>query len=820
MTRFFISHASADKPLALELKRLLDGNAWVDLHELDVGDLLLKQISDGIENASDFTLLWSESSAESRWVSFELHMAFIRWLEDSAIAIRVIRLDTTPVPLYLRPFLQARGATDAASIAKALAGERPAPHARKPFLNRNQEIGAIEEALYGVDVRALFVCGLPGIGKRSLVREALTRLTIGANASHTISVTAATAETELNLLVSRAVGGNEVEDGSGVHEALADALAKLEQFAELGGIWVFEGVEHWLREDGAPGRILSAILEGAYAREGYSRLIILTSRRRPRIAQVESRVSSFFLNGLAAPHGLMLLKNLGASQPDAELVSVVKELDGHPLALEVVAPRLPLTAADLREQRHEIATDLVDPSTIAPATWLMLELLALADGPLAGEDLAAMLETDADGFKRDVAEASHYSLVVYDGLGSLSLHPLVRDYFLRSFRSSPKHKERTARVAEYMRTAVERLQRTDPQYVPSLLAAVKLLGLAGRFDEARDLRGGLTGTLTQTALELYHERRYAEALPFLDEALTGIDEVDRNTLQLKAKSLAYLGRLGEARDLGDHLVEANPTDPSVLRDRGRIEFIGRNWPDAISFFQKAIPHRHNPAQLWSDIAQARMRMDDWTGAVAAARIAIDRGGDTPWTLALYAEALENLDEVEEAERVMARAVSREPANAAYRHRLGRIAQRTGNSALAMEQFRKSGEIDGNYFQSLLSLASMLADTGELDGARTELERAMRVPGVPMGVSKNVEAKISLLSGNTSGAASSIAAALDDVRDAANIALAVRVWIARAEAGEVSTGQARAQVTSLSKELDSHDQLRSVLDVSREFPQYF
>lgn len=809
-----------DKPLALELKHALDGDAWVDLHEIDLGDILLEQISTGIENATDLVLLWSAASAGSRWVQFELHMAFIRWLEDSAIAIRVVRMDETPVPLYLRPFLQARGAVDATSIAASLVRSVPAPRPRRTFVNRSTEIEKIEEAIYSERTAALFLCGLPGVGKRSLVREALLRLTVGTNASHTLAISAGTAEAELNLMVSSSLGVEPSDPDSSIDEIMAHTLQQISDFSGQGGIWVFEGAEHWLSEEGTFGRILQQVIDGARTREAYNNLIVFTSRRRPRVQGSDLQIESVFLNGLKSPHGVALLRNLGATGDETQLAEVVKILDGHPLALEVVAPRLPMTASDLVEQRHAIATDLVDPSAIASTTWLLLEVLALADGPLSGAGLANLIEVESKGLLDAVSEASNFSLVSYDPSGQLSLHPLVRDYFFRSFRARPDHRERTAKVAEALRATVAALEVSDVLYVPTLLAAVKTLGLAGRFDEATALRRGLTGTLLQTATELYHEKRYAEALEFIDEAVTGVDEVDKGALQLRTKTLAYLGMSVDAISLGDQLVAQYPHDAGVLRDRGRVAYILRDWDSAIDFYQRAIPHRHRPAQLWSDIAQARIRSGNWSGAAAAARTAIDQGGDTPWTLDLYAEALEKVGELEEAEQTMIRAVEREPANPGYRHRLGRIAQRRGNHQLAIQQFSRSSSLDPNHYQSRLSLASLYADSGALEDAQAELDAALTSPGVPVGVSQNVQAKIHLLSGDTEAAHEAIGRALTDRRDAANLALAVRVWIARSEAGVIGLGQAKAQVKIFGNELSDQDELMSILEISRQYPAYF
>lgn len=706
--RFFVSHSSTDKPVARALKGLLEDNAWIDLHEIDIGDILLEEITTGIEGASDFVLLWSLASSASPWVKFEFHMAFIRWLEDNAVAIRVICLDSTPVPLYLRPFLQARGKSSPEDIAAALRGSVPPPSPRRAFLNRHVEVGLIEEALYDPKTTAIFICGMPGIGKRSLAREALGRTTMGSGTVQRIPVSAGVAEPELNLLIARALAVDPVDERSALPVIQEHNRQMLTAFAASGGIWVFEDAGHWLHDDGTLGRICVSILESLSAADTQtSKLVVFTSRRKPNLQAWASSTSSYFLSGLAERFSVPLLRAHGASGTDHELGEISRALDGHPLALEVVAPRLPLDPAALREQRIAIATDLVDPASISPATWGLLEVLALIDGPVRGEDLADFQRLPEDDFQAVIAEAAEYSLLTFDDTGSLSLHALLRDYFLRSFRKQPDHRDKTADLADLLLRRFGEYSPHDALYVPSLLATVKILGLAGRFEEARSLRKGLIGTLHQTAIELYQEKRYQETLLYIDEALTGVEEFDTELLQLRAKTLAYLDRVDEAKSLADSLVAKDATNASVLRDRGRVAFIARDWAEAIDYFQRAIPYRRNPAQLWSDVAQARIRMEDWAGAVAAAKTSIDIGGDTPWTLASYSEALERLGNFREAERMMSLAVNREPNNPGYRHRLGRIAQQTGNRPLAVEQFKRSVEIDPN-FRSVVDIARQRA----------------------------------------------------------------------------------------------------------------
>lgn len=488
--------------------------------------------------------------------------------------------------------------------------------------------------------------------------------------------------------------------------------------------------------------------------------------------------------------------------------------------MEVIAPQLPISVASLNDKRHDIATDLIDPSRVSAHGWRLLEVLSLIDGPLYGEDLAEVLGLEADTYSATVSEVAEYALVRLGKSGTLVLHPLLRDYFLRSYRKNAGYKEQTDVLASLLYERLITLNVTDETYVGALLSTVKVLGLAGRLTEARNLRQGLIGTLFQTGRELFQERRWSEALEYLSEALTGNDEVDLQARQLIMKSLASLERMTEARKLGDELVAANPNSPAVLRDRGRIEQIDRKWSEAIRWYERAIPLRKNNSQLYADIAQVKIRMEDWDGAAAAAKTSIDKGGDTPYALSIYSQALEAQGEFAEAQTMMSRAVEREPGNPRYRHRLGRIALQLGNKQDALNEFRRSVDIDPNFVDSWMSLASVHIDLGETEAAKTALAEVKKLPGVPPAVLYNVEAKLALATEDPEAAEIAINEALKNRRDSQNLALAVRVLIARGETGQLPAGQARARVRILAKELLAMDELSMIVELSERYPQYF
>lgn len=273
------------------MRAALPGESWVDLYEIEVGDILLEEIATGIEEATDFVLLWSAHSANSRWVRFEFNMAFVRYIEDNAIGIRIVRLDDTPVPLQFRPFLQARGTLTPAQASARLAGDPPRRPIFRAFLNRNTELNAIESALYSSTIGHSWLWGMTGIGKRSIAKAAADRFLTSKTQSRSIEVRAGTGPVELDLMLSATLGVElppdsltEAEAGRRVNDAVG-------RYAASGGVWVFTEVHHWLDEAGHPNAVLEEVLAAldAVANNEQGRLALFTTTRKPSLAGAYAR---------------------------------------------------------------------------------------------------------------------------------------------------------------------------------------------------------------------------------------------------------------------------------------------------------------------------------------------------------------------------------------------------------------------------------------------------------------------------------------------------------------------------------------------------
>lgn len=819
--RFFISHAGPDKPLALAIKDALGGDAWVDVHEIGLGDVLAEEISAGISGASDYVLLWSEHSAKSAWVKHEMHMAFIRYLEDRATSFRIVALDDTELPLYLRPMLQDRTAKKATEIAAHLLALNLPAVVRRSFINRRIELGQIEDCIDDRGSACLWIHGFPGVGKRSLVKEALNHLLVDPSSSISIPIDSSTLDAELNLKIAGALHRHPAPPGMPVSDIVKSTCEMLADFVGKGGVATFTEADSWLEEDGRPGRI-AKYLASSMAQEPQNKgLLIFTSRRRPKLDGPAVAQKTLKIDGLSERHAVALLHSLGVTDLSEEtLLEAARGFGGHPLALEMVAKRLPLDEMQMQENRRGIATDLIDPDIISPDTWNLMEIISMVDGPLSETSLAGAAGLDSERFRVAVNQATELSLVELNDIGFLSIHRLVSDYFLRSARKRSDYGVVMANLSCVLEEELKLIPEDSEKRAPLLISTVRAMALSNRFNEAKALWEGLTGAIFSSAEQLFHEKRYRESLEQLEACLSGDTQVDLKVECLRMKALANVDRFREAREIGDRLERENPNNARVLRDRGRVEYAARNWDEAIRFYERAIPNRGDNSQLYVDIAQVRARLEDWAGVVAYAKTAVDLRGGTPYALSLYAQGLEETGNYPEAEKMMRAAIAKEPSNGGYRHRLGRVLLRNGRKEEAISCFRKSIELDGTLSEPRLSLAGVLIDQGDIDSAQRVLEDIPSQEKGTRAVSLNLQGRAALSTGDLAAAMAYVDEALNARRDAQNVYLAIRVRLAQGLAGDIPAGQARAYIRVLCQELNSLGSLDLVGDLLSKNPDFF
>ena len=143
-----------------------------------------------------------------------------------------------------------------------------------------------------------------------------------------------------------------------------------------------------------------------------------------------------------------------------------------------------------------------------------------------------------------VNEATAYSLIDQREGGVLILHPLIRDFYMRAFRRR-SFISATSDLADRARGRLDASTPGSATYVDTLLMTFRLLCWAGQLREALDVRANLYGTLYETAVELYNQRRYEDARRYFELVIESASDT-RSAILYLARTLAYLKHYDDA----------------------------------------------------------------------------------------------------------------------------------------------------------------------------------------------------------------------------------------------------------------------------------
>lgn len=178
----FLSHSSTDKEIVTTVAKHLGRQFCVfDTQVFQNGVEFRKSILDGLEDSKVFVLFASRKALDSIWVDHEIDGAWylkLRRKLDTALVYLIdakVRLDDLPewlrrskVVHEISPQIIAR---DIKHHLDDLLRERHQPY----FVGRTSESQSIENVLLPIDgsspPHALVVWGLPGIGRRTIIRQ-------------------------------------------------------------------------------------------------------------------------------------------------------------------------------------------------------------------------------------------------------------------------------------------------------------------------------------------------------------------------------------------------------------------------------------------------------------------------------------------------------------------------------------------------------------------------------------------------------------------------------------------------------------------------
>jgi tetratricopeptide (TPR) repeat protein len=732
--RAFLSHSSANKQIVIAVHDALEKDAtWLDRAEIEWGDLFLEKIARGISSATDFVLFWSAPAAKSEWVRLEINMAFIQALRHKAIRLRVVTLDDTPLPLYLQPFQVfsvAASSEPANEILKKLSPflREPIRSTRARFVNRHDEIARIEAAVDDPEFFAVWVYGFTGVGKSSVVREALQRIFEGANFVN-IDVSQGTGFVELAMALNALSRNETLVESLTQHEIEGQIRLSVETLAKDGRLLVLSNVQHWLDEEGAPQGPLPPLLSMIAELAPFaSRPVFFTSTRRPSLdgASVK-RLTLLQIRGLSDEHVAVLIRNWhfyihGRELLPVDATKIAPKLFGHPVAARLAAGLLGDHGVDYLEQyprelialRRDLARVLLQDLKLSPVAERLMETLALVGVGLTASIIAASGFSD-DEFQQAVEQCSRAGLITIDA--TVQSHPLFQDFFWHRLHRSD-YQQRASQIAATLKKHLASVDKASAEFAALLPVTFRLFALAGDFATAIALRRDLSGELEATAIMLYNRRNYSLADQYIKHVL---DHDPRNwRMRLYRARVRIRGEeWAEADKILAEMLEERPADVGVLHAMGRSQQRQGNLRQALQIFTGVVARREHIASL-SSAAECLHRLKRNPEALRFVSRARAQESENPFVLDLESRILEDMDELEPAYESALLASARDPLNAHLHNRLGQIRNKQAKPELAIAHFQKAIELDSDQFSPVITLASVYLDTGNAQAAENML----------------------------------------------------------------------------------------------------
>ena len=755
--RAFLSHSSKDKNIVEPVwERLGKEYSWIDKVEIELGDVLLEKISKGINESTDFILFWSQHSSKAPWVRYELNMAVIKSLEEDGFKIKVIKLDNTELPLYLKPFLfyDASGNMSELpqNIANLLKMNEEVKVSRNTFINRSKELGLIELANDDDDIRIITLCGINGIGKRALIRRANEYLFQGGEI---VGIQIKPGFDLVALALELSYKANEDIPSAFKEQSIEEYIEILiEKLHSKGKIIALYDVQHWLTEEGYLGNELKFIFDFSMKLEVLKyRPIFLTTTRFLKIPIEHEQIHNpIQIGAISSEHLITIINNWlysqwGKREEVSKIRPIAEMLYGYPFAAKLAASLIAKYSVDylveypieIVQLRVDIAKYLIGEIKLDENVNKLLEAISIIDGPLPLEDIANALEYSAEDMRQYVENAAAANVVFYEE-GILRVHPLVQDYYYRSSANSKHYKELVCKLAEHAKERLENLQAGTPLHSKLLPCVFRLVALSGDFQEAINLRSDLLGYLGQVVKDLYDSREYQLAYDYAKLIL----EDDKHNWNVRLYYGRCLIRLDNTEEAENELLlmhKMKERDVPVLHSLGRVHMARDSWEEALKWFSKALVIRQKHLPSLRDSAECYFQLKELDEAEGYIKRAKEIDSTNAYILQVESKVYEGRGRYDKAYNIMNIALLQNRNNPTFNHRMGRISELMQEYDKAKEHYSRAIENDTKSYESRLSLVSLKIDLGEYDEIGDEIEDLEKIiTGRKQEVLRNVKAK--------------------------------------------------------------------------------
>jgi tetratricopeptide (TPR) repeat protein len=689
----FLSHSSRDKQLVQAVAKELGRQFCVlDKQAFETGEQLKKSIEQGLDESTVFVLFASRDALKSIWVEFETDEAWYRRLRKdltkSLVYLTTSDVNVDDLPEWLRRALIRRErsskviARDIRHHLEELLRQRQQLY----FFGRSEEVEQLERTLTPLDgslpPHVLFVTGLPGIGRRSLVKRT-TPTTLNLRKHIEIRIREGDAINDICISIADHIEPYSTSQGFerimreirqlSDQEALDRTMHNLRLMVESGELPVFYDEGGLLDGEGyirQPIRTIIAALspnDDAY--------IFFVSHRRPQptvgvdlpvvsVRKLKEDDTKRLIVKLAGDANVQI--TAGGTSELAEYVA------GYPPAAYFAVRQakdygLELVLRDksrLVEFRSSVFLRHLTDMSLGDYERALLRVLAVYS-PMPLPVIASVLQIDSAALSKMVIKLIDLALITITEDGYYRIADPVVDAILSAFGFVTK--EEHALVANTLSVFLKKQKIDTPR-----LELSRVLFRAATFANNKAISRQafhMASDLINLTEKLYHARRYNEALRSGYIALKERPNSER-AREFLIRSLIQEERWQEAEEQINQLYKYTHVR-EVYFLTGFLERKRGNTSPAITSYQKAVEQGKRGGAISRELALCYFVSGNMQEASRHVEVALQTHSDNSYMVDLWAQiATRQRDEVTARKALQRLEIISKPLY--YFHRLGRV----------------------------------------------------------------------------------------------------------------------------------------------------
>ena len=741
----FLSHSSKDKEFVRAVADKLGRQYTVfDERSFDTGIEFKKAIENGFDESCVFVLFASAASLQSLWVEFEIKEAWWRLLEKKLNESLVFIIDSSIEPQNLPKWLQrakisrAQAPNPTARLIRDHLDSILSNEQRKLFIGRSEDIEAIQQTLtpwYGSEPpKVVAVTGLPGIGRRSLIRH-ISPSTLNLDRANVIKLEDGDTLADVSIKLADQVESFSTADGfKRIVESIRklgdeDVIIRIVQDLQLcihnRELPIFFDSGGLLDDDGrfleVPQRILAALPS---ATDCY---VFLVSNRRPAPESL-GNIPVVSLKALKNSDAKSLISAVAHKRRLAVKPGEISELADYaggfpPSCTYAVQLAVDYGLAALLANKHR----LVEVRTLPFVKYLVesklpakeMEILRiLAEySPLPLSVLGATVKLEKEALSEHLVKLIDYSLVVPAREGFYAIAEPVADAVIKVTRLLINASEHST-IANGLKTFLD-----ENELQEHAIDSYRLLFRAARNSSDIKLAGQalfLANDVIQLLERNYHARNYEEAVKLGREAVA-MSPRSTNAHSFLIRALIQENMWADAEEaLKRFQVVAPQRDALFLR--GFLHRKKGEFSQAIDFFLRAEKAGRGGGALKRELAscyEIEGKLDEAEKYLQEAlknnwdnNFVVDLGVKIATQMKNEALALSRLEQLRAIE-----------SPAFYQHRLSHVEFSFGHMLQALEAARLAVQLESKpTFEMLGQLAACEIKTGGLDVAEDIVAR--------------------------------------------------------------------------------------------------